>query len=154
MASDPSKHHGLLIALGLGPKSSGSAPPSSTLDRLSAGRNTPQANPTQAPTPTGNQGPAAGGDVASIRKQSNFKNCEAMCGNCTYWTRETGNCEKGNGDVDAGDTCDLYEDVRPGAGEDQDSGSMNESEPDSDDLSAILAGAPSGGGGQPSGMGG
>lgn len=139
------KHSGILIALGLGPKSSGPMPPSSA-SRYQNNQAAPSAGAVNSPTTnlSGAKNMAPQGDVAAIRKQSGFQNCEMMCGNCVYWERETGNCTKGNGDVDAGDTCNWFEEIRPGAGADAD----QIGEPDADDMGAPAAPGMTGGTGQ------
>lgn len=87
--------HNILIAMGYGPKPNGSSPPSMA-SRL--GSNQP--NLTQAPDPQ-SSGKVSQDEAGYLDDQ--------MCGACTHFTKETGDCAKVEGKVEACGGCKLYE---------------------------------------------
>ncbi len=94
---------GILVALGMGPKSSPSSqPPSSVLDRM-APRSSQSAPPTNNQAPNNNQNPQAGQKIS--RDQAGYIPDDQCCGGCVNFTKETGECSKVEGVFEPCDKC-------------------------------------------------
>lgn len=114
------KGHALMIAMGLGPKQGPAAPPS-VAGKLGMGGSVPtQPNPTQSPDPA-TQSKVSQEEAGYLEDQ--------MCGACTYFTKETGDCAKVEGPVKACGGCKLYSAANPNSGE-----------PDQDDMQLGVGG--------------
>ena len=107
---------GILIALGMGK-------PSGNLPSPMSGRMTnPTASMDSAVTDDAEQT-----GMKSSREEAQFALASNSCGNCSHWHRESGDCDKVEGTMDAADRCiRFFESARGGMMNDPDA--MTESQ--------------------------